>query len=238
MKHLLSTPKHVAIIMDGNGRWATKKGKLRIFGHKEGIKSAKRAIYFAKNHNFDALTLYAFSKENWNRSKTEVSFLMELFVKTLDDEIDNLHKRNIRLKVIGDISRFKIKLQNSINKSEKLTYNNQGLNLNIAANYSGRWDITQGARKLAKKIEKGSLKSNQINENMFCKYICMNKLSPVDLVIRTGGEYRISNFLLWQIAYSELFFTDTLWPDFNDSIFENAIQAFSKRKRKFGKIIS
>ncbi|MCR3755176.1 MAG: undecaprenyl diphosphate synthase [Candidatus Westeberhardia cardiocondylae] len=229
-----SLPKHVAIIMDGNGRWATKKGKLRISGHQAGMKSAKKAIYFAKNHHLDALTLYAFSSENWNRSNKEVSSIMDLFIKTLDKEIHNLHKKNIKLQIIGDTSRFKIKLQNSINRSEKLTYNNRGLTLNIAANYGGRWDIIQVAKQLANQVKQGFLHPDQINEDIFCQYICMNELAPVDLVIRTGGEYRISNFLLWQIAYSELFFTDVLWPDFNESIFENAIHVFLKRKRKFG----
>ncbi|MCR3754876.1 MAG: undecaprenyl diphosphate synthase [Candidatus Westeberhardia cardiocondylae] len=231
---LSPSPKHVAIIMDGNRRWAKKRGKLHITGHQEGMKSAKRAIFFAKNYHLDVLTLYAFSSENWNRSNKEVSSIMNLFTKTLDKEIYNLHQKNIKLKIIGDTSKFKIKLQNSINRSEKLTYNNCGLMLNIAVNYGGRWDIIQSVKKIAKKVKDGFLQPEQINENIFYQYICMNELAPVDLVIRTGGEYRISNFLLWQIAYSELFFTDVLWPDFNDTIFENAIHVFLKRKRKFG----
>lgn len=230
----LSSPRHVAIIMDGNGRWAKNRGKLRIFGHKAGINSVRRAVSFAVSHKFDALTLYAFSSENWNRPVQEVSALMELFVRVLDNEVKILHKHNIRLQIIGDKRKFGIWLQERISNSEELTRNNDGLKLNIAANYGGRWDIIQGVRQLAIQVKNGILCPDKIEENTLYQYICLNELAPVDLVIRTGGEHRISNFLLWQIAYAELFFTDVLWPDFDDVVFEFALNAFSKRNRRFG----
>ncbi|WP_097032042.1 (2E,6E)-farnesyl-diphosphate-specific ditrans,polycis-undecaprenyl-diphosphate synthase [Sodalis endosymbiont of Henestaris halophilus] len=231
-----SSPRHVAIIMDGNGRWAKKRGQLNIFGHQAGIKSVYRAVSFAVNHHFDALTLYAFSSENWNRPSQEVSALMKLFVRVIGSEVKSLHKHNIRLRIIGDTSRFGIRLQELIHLSEALTCNNDGLTLNIAANYGGRWDIIHGVRKLAARVQEGIMHPDQIDEDALCQVICMNELAPVDLVIRTGGEHRISNFLLWQIAYAELFFTDVLWPDFDDTIFESALNAFSQRERRFGGI--
>lgn len=230
----LSSPRHVAIIMDGNGRWAKNRGKLRIFGHQAGVNSVRRAVSFAVSHHFDALTLYAFSSENWNRPIQEVSALMELFIQALDSEVKNLHNHNVRLKIIGDTSRFGVRLQEHIHRSEGLTRNNDGLTLNIAANYGGRWDIIQGVRQLAFQVQKGVLYPEEIDEDTLCRVICMNELAPVDLVIRTGGEHRISNFLLWQIAYAELFFTNVLWPDFDDAVFESALNAFAQRERRFG----
>lgn len=231
-------PRHVAIIMDGNGRWAKIRGKLRIVGHKAGFHAARKAVQFAVNYQFDALTLYVFSSENWQRPNKEIHSLMQLFTHALNHEIHDLNKNNIRLQVIGDISRFTRELQESIYRSEQLTSNNNGLTLNIAANYGGRWDITQGVKQLAIKVQKGILNPHQIDEDTLCKYMCMNELAPVDLVIRTGGEHRISNFLLWQIAYAELFFTDVLWPDFNEVIFKGALNVFMKRERRFGKSTS
>lgn len=227
-------PHHVAIIMDGNGRWAKRQGKLRVFGHKAGVQSVRRAVTFAASHHLNALTLYAFSSENWNRPIQEVSALMELFVHALDNEVKSLHKHNIRLRVIGDISRFSPRLQDRIRRTEQLTEHNQGLTLNIAANYGGRWDIIQGVKTLAEQVRQGTLCPEQISEDVLAQHICMNDLAPVDLVIRTGGEHRISNFLLWQIAYAELYFTDVLWPDFDDIVFEDALNAFAQRERRFG----
>ncbi|HEJ7054162.1 TPA: (2E,6E)-farnesyl-diphosphate-specific ditrans,polycis-undecaprenyl-diphosphate synthase [Serratia marcescens] len=227
-------PRHVAIIMDGNGRWAKRQGKLRVFGHKAGVKSVRRAVSFAASHHLDALTLYAFSSENWNRPVQEVSALMELFVRALDSEVKSLHKHNVRLRVIGDISRFSSRLQERIRRSEALTENNDGLTLNIAANYGGRWDIIQGVRELAERVRVGELHPDQISEELLNGRVCMSDLAPVDLVIRTGGEHRISNFLLWQIAYAELYFTDVLWPDFDELVFEGALNAFAQRERRFG----
>lgn len=227
-------PRHVAIIMDGNGRWAKSQGKLRISGHKAGVKSVRRAVSFAVSNKLEALTLYAFSSENWSRPAQEVVALMELFAWALDSEVKSLHKHNVRLRVIGDISRFNSRIQERISSAEKLTQDNDGLTLNIAANYGGRWDIVHGVRQIVAKVQNGTLHSEDIDENTLSDLVCMNDLSPVDLVIRTGGEHRISNFLLWQIAYAEFYFTDVLWPDFDEHVFEDAINAFCHRERRFG----
>lgn len=233
-----SGARHVAIIMDGNGRWAKRQGKIRAFGHKAGAKSVRRAVSFAANHGIDALTLYAFSSENWNRPAQEVTALMELFVWALDSEVKNLHRHNVRLRIIGDIRRFNSRLQERIHKAEALTSKNTGLTLNIAANYGGRWDIIQGVRRLAEQVQEGLLRPDQISEDLLSEQICMHELAPVDLVIRTGGEHRISNFLIWQIAYAELYFTDVLWPDFDEQDFEGALNAFANRERRFGGTVS
>lgn len=194
----------------------------------------RKAVSFAASHHLDALTLYAFSSENWNRPAQEVSALMELFVRALDSEVKSLHKHNVRLRVIGDVSRFSARLQERIRRSETMTQNNDGLTLNIAANYGGRWDIIQGVKTLAGQVEAGTLRAEQITEELLNSAVCMSELAPVDLVIRTGGEHRISNFLLWQIAYAELYFTDVLWPDFDENTFEGALTAFAQRERRFG----
>ncbi|MEW5289000.1 MULTISPECIES: (2E,6E)-farnesyl-diphosphate-specific ditrans,polycis-undecaprenyl-diphosphate synthase [Erwinia] len=227
-------PRHVAIIMDGNGRWAKNQGKLRITGHKAGVKSVRRAISFAVSNKLEALTLYAFSSENWNRPPQEVMALMELFAWALDNEVKSLHKHNVRLRIIGDISRFNARLQERIRRSEELTQQNNGLTLNIAANYGGRWDIIHGVRKIAEQVQEGLIRPEQIEEETLNQQLCLNELVPVDLVIRTGGEHRISNFLLWQVAYAEFFFTDILWPDFDEQVFEGALNAFAQRERRFG----
>lgn len=227
-------PRHVAIIMDGNGRWAKNQGKLRITGHRAGVKSVRRAVSFAVNRNLDALTLYAFSSENWNRPPQEVLALMELFVWALDSEVKSLHKHNVRLRIIGDISRFNSRLQERIRRAEELTQQNNGLTLNIAANYGGRWDIIHGVRKIAEQVKGGLIQPDQIEEETLAPHLCLNELAPVDLVIRTGGEHRISNFLLWQVAYAEFFFSDVLWPDFDEQVFEGALNAFAQRERRFG----
>ncbi|OAT34564.1 undecaprenyl pyrophosphate synthetase [Proteus myxofaciens ATCC 19692] len=229
-----SKPKHVAIIMDGNGRWAKKQGKLRITGHRAGIKAVRDAVSFSVKHKIESLTLYAFSSENWNRPEQEVSSLMELFIFALDNEVKSLHKHNVKLTVIGDISRFSRRLQERIKNSVTLTANNTGLNLNIAANYGGRWDITQSVQQLATSLAKGEITVDDINENAISSHLCLHNQPAVDLVIRTGGEHRISNFLIWQIAYAELYFTQVLWPDFDERVFQNALDAFAKRERRFG----
>ncbi|GLR08754.1 (2E,6E)-farnesyl- diphosphate-specific ditrans,polycis-undecaprenyl-diphosphate synthase [Mixta theicola] len=227
-------PRHVAIIMDGNGRWAKNQGKLRVSGHKAGVKSVRRAVSFAVSNKLEALTLYAFSSENWSRPAQEVVALMELFVWALDSEVKSLHKHNVRLRIIGDISRFNSRLQERIRRAEELTQQNDGLTLNIAANYGGRWDIIYGVKKIAEQVQEGLLRPDQIEETTLSGFLCMHDLAPVDLVIRTGGEHRISNFLLWQIAYAEFYFTDVLWPDFDEQVFEGAMNAFSHRERRFG----
>lgn len=227
-------PKHVAIIMDGNGRWAKQQGKLRVFGHQNGVKAVRRAVDFAARNGIEVLTLYAFSSENWRRPESEISALMSLFMNALQREVKKLHKNNIRFKVIGEISQFSEKLQQKIAESELLTENNSGLTLNVAANYGGQWDILQASRQLAEKVAKGELTSDQISAEMFQTYLSTGEQPPVDLLIRTSGEQRISNFLLWQLAYAELFFTPVLWPDFNENHFSEAVNAFAQRERRFG----
>lgn len=227
-------PRHVAIIMDGNGRWAKQRGKLRVSGHKAGVKSVRAAVSFAHQLKLDALTLFAFSSENWRRPEEEVSALMSLFIAVLGSEVKKLHRNNIRLQVIGARSGFSAHLQRKIADAEALTANNTGLTLNIAANYGGRWDITQACRQAAEQVANGTLNAADIDEDYLNGLMNMADLAPMDLLIRTGGEQRISNFLLWQLAYAELHFTPVLWPDFDETAFSNAIAAFVSRERRFG----
>lgn len=233
-EHSAQLPRHVAIIMDGNGRWAEQRGKFRVSGHKAGVKSVRAAVSFAHQLKLDALTLFAFSSENWRRPEEEVSALMSLFIAVLGSEVKKLHRNNIRLKVIGNWSGFSAHLQRKIADAEALTANNSGLTLNIAANYGGRWDITQACRRAAELVASGELDATDINEDYLNGLMNMADLAPVDLLIRTGGEQRISNFLLWQLAYAELHFTPVLWPDFDDTAFSDAIAAFVGRERRFG----
>ena len=228
-------PRHIAIIMDGNGRWAQKRGNRRIFGHKNAIAAVRDTVEAAAELKIDYLTLYAFSTENWSRPESEVSSLMSLFVTTITAEVKKLHKKNVRVQFIGDRTRFSEKLQASINESEALTRDNTGLHLNIAANYGGRWDILNAAQALSRKLVNGDIAENQITEEAFTRELCLVDLPEPDLFIRTGGEQRISNFLLWQIAYTELYFTDTLWPEFDDVAFDKALDWYASRQRRFGK---
>lgn len=227
-------PQHVAIIMDGNGRWAKQQGKLRIFGHQNGVKAVRAAVNFAARHQIKVLTLYAFSSENWNRPENEVSALMHLFMKALDSEVKMLHKNNIRLKIIGDKSAFSSHLQQRIEQSEALTANNTGLTLNVAANYGGYWDIVHATQTLARQVQQGEIIPEDITYARFQQALATGSQPQVDLLIRTSGEQRISNFLLWQIAYAELYFTPVLWPDFNEQVFSEAILAYQQRDRRFG----
>lgn len=227
-------PRHVAIIMDGNGRWAKQKGKLRIFGHQNGVNAVRSAVTFAAKHGIKVLTLYAFSSENWNRPESEVSALMSLFMQALNAEVKKLHKNNIRLNIIGDKTAFSETLQKRMAESEALTADNSGLILNVAANYGSFWDITQAAQKLAIKVKLGEIAVSDITPESFQLELVTRDQPQVDLLIRTSGEQRISNFLLWQIAYAELFFTPVLWPDFNDDVFTEAIIAYQQRDRRFG----
>jgi undecaprenyl diphosphate synthase len=228
-------PKHVAIIMDGNGRWAKKKGKIRTFGHKAGVKAVRASVSYALKNGVKVLTLFAFSSENWNRPAEEVGVLMELFKMVLGSEVKKLHKNNVRLNIIGDTSRFDSKLVNKIHEAEALTEKNDSLVLNIAANYGGRWDIVNAAKGLIAQVQAGHIDVLDINEESFSRHTCSADLPSVDLLIRTGGEHRISNFLLWQIAYAELYFSDDFWPDFDEAAFEVAVEAFNDRQRRFGK---
>lgn len=227
-------PKHVAIIMDGNGRWAQKKGKIRTFGHKAGVESVRAVVRFARQNAIESLTLFAFSSENWKRPEEEVSVLMDLFNLVLNSEAKRLHKNGVRLKVIGDVSAFDSKLVEKIRKAEQMTEGNQDLVLNIAANYGGRWDIVNAAKQLAQQVKIGDIDVDSIDEDAFNSHISTANLPELDLLIRTGGEHRISNFLLWQCAYAELYFTDVLWPDFNEDVFQLAVDDFNVRQRRFG----
>ncbi|MCM2679128.1 polyprenyl diphosphate synthase [Echinimonas agarilytica] len=230
----LSPPKHVAIIMDGNGRWAQQRNKPRVFGHKSGVQSVRNAVKFAGSIGIQALTLYAFSSENWRRPKQEVGVLMELFMAVLTNEVKRLSKNQVRLKIIGDVSRFSDKLQLKIRQAEELTANNTGLLLNIAANYGGRWDILDTTQRLAEQVKAGRLEPSEITEELFSNATCLAGVPDPDLMIRTGGDHRISNFLIWHAAYTEFYFTDTLWPDFDDAVFGDAIASFQGRERRFG----
>lgn len=227
-------PQHVAIIMDGNGRWAQKQGSPRIAGHKAGVEKVREVIQTCADEGIKVLTLFAFSSENWRRPKKEVSLLMGLFLAALQREVKKLHKNGVQLRIVGDVSAFDKKIREQIIKSEELTKDNTTLYLNIAANYGGQWDITQSVKSLAKQIESGNLKAEDVTSDLIKQNLCMNDLPEPDLFIRTGGEQRISNFLIWQLAYSELYFTDTLWPDFNRDAFELALKSFAGRQRRFG----
>lgn len=227
-------PRHVGIIMDGNGRWAERQGKPRVWGHKKGVDAVRRAVSFCRRLNIPSLTLFAFSSENWRRPEDEVSSLMELFMFVLQKEIKLLHKNQVRLNIIGDLSRFSAKLQQKITEAQALTAGNTGLTLNVAANYGGRWDIANAAQQLAQQVAAGTLRAEDITEQQLAAHIQMHDQPELDLLIRTGGDIRISNFLLWQAAYAELLFIDTLWPDFDDQVFADAIASFVSRERRFG----
>ena len=228
-------PQHVAVVMDGNGRWAKKRFLPRTAGHKAGVKATRRLVELCAIKGIGALTLFAFSSENWSRPDQEVSSLMSLFVSTLNSEINKLHEQGVRITFIGDRTRFSENLQTSIAAAEEKTAANTRLKLNIAANYGGRWDIVNAVRSLSRKLADGDISGEQITEQAFTRELCLVDQPEPDLFIRTGGEQRISNFLLWQIAYTELFFTDTLWPEFNDAAFDEALDWYATRQRRFGK---
>lgn len=220
--------------MDGNGRWAEQRGKKRVSGHKAGVETVRSTVTNARKLGVKALTLFAFSSENWRRPEKEVSVLMDLFMYVLTREVKRLHKHNIRFQVIGDLSRFSDKLQKNITQAQELTAGNDGMVLSVAANYGGRWDIANAAKCLAEKVKNQELALDDINESSLNEFTSLSQLPELDLMIRTGGDYRISNFLLWQAAYAELYFTDTLWPDFDEQQFHQAIEVFDQRERRFG----
>jgi undecaprenyl diphosphate synthase len=230
----IQIPGHVAIVMDGNGRWANKKYLPRAAGHREGVKAAKSIIEDCRNAGVKILTLFAFSSENWNRPEAEVSAIMRLFLTSLENEIQTLNENGVRLNFLGDRSRFDKKLQDKINESEKLTRNNNNFTLNIAANYGGRWDIVNACKRLCQQVQSKQISIEEINESVFSDSISTYPLPEPDLFIRTAGEMRISNFLIWQLAYTELYFTDVLWPDFDERQLKIALENYSQRKRRFG----
>jgi len=225
-------PRHIAIIMDGNGRWAKKRFLPRVAGHQRGVEALRETVKACGELGVEYLTVFAFSSENWRRPADEVSFLMQLFLKMLEREVSKLHENNIRLKIIGDRSHFDDQLNRRIAEAEQLTANNTGLKLTIAANYGGRWDIMQAVQVM---LQARPELSAGFSETELEPYLSMNYAPEPDLFIRTGGEQRISNFLLWQMAYTELYFTDTLWPAFDREALQAAIQSYQTRERRFGR---
>lgn len=228
-------PKHVAIIMDGNGRWAKKQGYLRMFGHKQGVNSVRTALEFASELGIEFITLYAFSTENWNRPKTEVNALMQLLVDTVEKEIPSLMKNGIRLKTLGNISQLPNKCIKQLNHTVEITKENQGTTLVLALSYSGRWDLIEATKNIVNQYRNNDLRVENITEETITNALNTSEFPNPDLLIRTSGEMRISNFLLWEIAYSEIHFTDVLWPDFNKEDFLKAILDYQSRERRFGK---
>ncbi len=227
-------PRHVAIIMDGNNRWAKERRQLGVSGHKAGVESVRAVVQTCVKEGIEVLTLFAFSSENWRRPAEEVGALMRLFLLALQREVKKLHKNNIRLRIIGDRSKFSSLLQDHMAKAEAVTENNTGLVLVVAANYGGQWDIANAARLLAKDVKAGVLAPDQITESMLQSRMELADLPAPDLMIRTAGEYRISNFMLWQLAYSEYFFSDLFWPDFREKQMLDALESYAHRKRRFG----
>lgn len=232
---LANVPNHVAIIMDGNGRWAKQQGELRTFGHTSGVEAVREALTAAGEIGIKHLTLYAFSTENWNRPVEEVNALMDLLVSTIMNEIDSLQENKVKLTAIGNISSLPDQCQNELRKGIEETAENDGVNLNLALSYSSRWEITKAFKEIAKDVELKNLRSDEINESIVSSYLTTGDLPDPELMIRTSGEKRVSNFMLWQIAYSELYFTDVLWPDFRKEDFYKAIIEFQNRERRFGK---
>ncbi|TMH73907.1 MAG: di-trans,poly-cis-decaprenylcistransferase [Betaproteobacteria bacterium] len=240
MKHPSSTqavpahsgvPRHVAVILDGNGRWARSRMLPRIAGHRRGLEAVRATVQNCAERGIEFLTLFAFSSENWRRPAEEVALLMQLFQAALSSEVERMHRNGVRLKVVGDVRRFDPKIRALIEQGERLTADNRRLTLTIAANYGGRWDILQALTRL--NAEKGRLEN--IDEAALAPYLAMSYAPEPDLFIRTGGEQRISNFLLWQLAYSELYFTETLWPDFDAAALDQAIASYRQRERRFGR---
>lgn len=224
-------PRHIAMIMDGNGRWATKRFLPRVAGHAKGVEAVRGVVEACAIRGVEYLTLFAFSSENWRRPEDEVSVLMRLFVTALEREVGKMHANNIRLKVVGDLSRFDAKLQAMIAEAQRKTENNKRLTVTICANYGGRWDILQAAKKMIA----ANPGLNDPTEEQLAEHLALSYAPEPDLFIRTGGEERISNFLLWQLAYSELYFTDTYWPDFDATELDKAIASYQNRERRFGR---
>jgi undecaprenyl diphosphate synthase len=230
----VALPEHIAIVMDGNGRWAEARGEPRTAGHRAGIEPVRRTIRECARLGVRALTLFAFSSENWRRPETEVATLMSLFMDALDREVEELHSNGVRLRIIGNRQSLAVRLQQRIAEAEALTAVNTRLDLQVAVSYGGRWDLVEAARRLAARAASGALRPADIDESALAAELQLADLPDPDLFIRTGGDHRVSNFLLWNIAYAELFFTDTLWPDFDERTLAEAIADFESRERRFG----
>lgn len=231
-------PRHVAVIMDGNGRWAQKRGLPRSIGHHHGVDALKLLLRCCRDWGIPALTAYAFSTENWGRPLEEVSFLMTLFEGALRRELDELVAENVRIKCVGDLQQLPASLQAEIERCVAATIDNTGIQFTVATNYSGRQEIVRACRTIATQVQQGLLKPEDITEGLFSRYLYTTELPELDLLIRTSGEVRVSNFLLWQIAYTEIYVTDTLWPDFDREAFHQALYAYQQRDRRFGKVNS
>jgi undecaprenyl diphosphate synthase len=229
-----NVPRHVAIIMDGNGRWARSKNKARHAGHRAGVKSVRMSVETAAERGVEYLTLFAFSSENWSRPEDEVNSLMGLFVEALRREVDELHRNNVRLKFVGALNELNAGLRENISRSEAKTADNTGLNLNVAIAYGGRWDIVEASKALARRVAEGSLQVDDIGDDEFASGLQLAGVPDPDLLIRTGGEQRISNFLLWNLAYAEFWFTDILWPEFDQASFDEALSFYATKQRRFG----
>jgi undecaprenyl diphosphate synthase len=235
-KHELDiVPDHIAIIMDGNHRWAKARSLPSAAGHRAGTKNVRIISEACADRGVKHLTLFAFSTENWNRPQREVRLLMDLMRRFLEDDIEELHNNHVRLRVIGDRSRLAPDLKMLIQRAEQLTRDHEKLKLNVAVNYGGRWDIVQAAQTIAERVQRGDLRPEEVTESAVANLLSLGEVPPPDLCIRTGGEQRISNFLLWDFAYTELYFTETFWPDFSDTMLTEAIQAFGSRQRRFGR---
>lgn len=228
-------PKHVAIIMDGNNRWAKKRFMPGVAGHKAGVDAVRAVVETSAKEGVEVLTLFAFSSENWRRPANEVSALMQLFAVALQREVKKLHKNNIRLVVMGDLSGFNDQIQTLVHEAQEKTRDNTAMTLVIAANYGGQWDIVQASKRIAEEVQAGRLAVSDINEAVFHQYTWLNEFPAPDLMIRAGGEQRISNFMLWQTAYAEYYFSDALWPDFKEQEYKKALAAFAERTRRFGR---
>ena len=228
-------PRHIAIIMDGNGRWAKNRLMPRFAGHKAGVEAVRSVVENCARKGVEVLTLFAFSSENWRRPAKEVGLLMDLLHSALGREVKRLKENNVQLRFIGDRSAFSEKLQSRLRDGEQETRDNTGLTLVVALNYGGMWDIAHAARLIASRVKDGEVDVQDVNEEMFATYLSVSDLPNPDLFIRTGGEMRISNFLLWQLAYTELYFTETLWPDFNEQTLNEALASFARRQRRFGR---
>ena len=227
-------PRHLAIIMDGNHRWARQRRLPGAMGHRAGARNVRPVVEACAEHGIRCLTLFAFSTENWQRPQGEINLLMGLMRNVLENDLDELHRRDVRLRIIGDRSRFPADLQMQMNRAESLTRRNAEVTLNVAANYGGRWDITEAARAMARAVQNGRLAVEDINEQVFESFLSLSPTPTPDLCIRTGGDQRISNFLLWDFAYTEFYFTDAYWPDFGEPELARALGAFQERKRRFG----
>lgn len=234
--HCMALPGHISIIMDGNGRWATQRGLPRAAGHREGVRALRSIVEHCVRIGVRTLSVFAFSSENWNRPRDEVGLLLDLFMNALNDQVESLRQHGVRLRFIGDLAAFPASLEQTLRAAEQRTANNTALLLVVAANFGGRWDLVQACRKVAGQVHAGDLDPGWIDEELLGANLCLAGIRPPDLFIRTGGEQRISNYLLWELAYSELYFTEVPWPEFAPAHLDQALEWYARRERRFGKL--